>query len=216
MKDAVDITVLVDRSGSMENIKNDMEGALREFIKNAKKTNVETRFSLAQFDTDYEMVIEAKDIQTVEEDSIKIAPRGGTALLDAFGKTIDNVGSRLAALPESDRPNKVLIISVSDGGENSSKIFTKEKIREMTKLQQETYKWEFVYFGANQDSFDESHKMGLKSSSTINFASNTRSIMSGMACLTKNYTSYVTNCKVSMDFEDEDYKQQIDLGVKQK
>ena len=88
-------------------------------------------------------------------------PRWGTALLDAVGKAINDTGQRLAAMPESERPGLVMMIIVTDGGENQSKEFTKKQIADMTKHQEDKYNWQFTYLGANQDAFAEAGGMGM-------------------------------------------------------
>ena len=93
---------------------------------------------------------------------LALEPRGATALLDAIGKTIHETGRRLAALPEAERPERVLFVVISDGQENASTEFSSERILAMTTHQASAYKWEFVYLGANQDAIAEAAKMGIR------------------------------------------------------
>ncbi|MCL2471991.1 MAG: hypothetical protein FWF25_09705 [Propionibacteriaceae bacterium] len=66
-------------------------------------------------------------------------PRGSTALLDAVGRSITAFGERLAALPEDDRPSRVIFAIMTDGMENASKEFTHAAIKEMITRQEKTY-----------------------------------------------------------------------------
>lgn len=59
-----------------------------------------------------------------------------TALLDAIGKTIVDTGKWLAAKAENDRPEKVIFVILTDGHENSSKEFTRQRIFEMIRHQE--------------------------------------------------------------------------------
>lgn len=95
--------------------------------------------------------------------------RGCTALLDAVGKTILDVGYRLSKTAEEKRPDKVIFVITTDGMENSSREFTYEKIRDLIKHQQEKYNWEFIFLGANIDAAIEAENIGIDISNAYNF-----------------------------------------------
>src|SRR5262245_2857992 len=101
-----EIVVLLDRSGSMQSIAKDMEGGFDHFIKEQKLVPGDCKVSLYQFDTDYEAVYVGKPLAEVPRCELKA--RGSTALNDAFGRTINATGARLAAMPEHERPSKVV------------------------------------------------------------------------------------------------------------
>jgi hypothetical protein len=54
--DLTDITVVLDRSGSMEACRKEAEGGLNSFVREQKKEKGDARFTLVQFDTEYEFV----------------------------------------------------------------------------------------------------------------------------------------------------------------
>lgn len=64
-------------------------------------------------------------------------PRGGTALLDAVGRAINETGERLGKMAEEDRPGLVVFVVLTDGQENSSQEFSKSRIKKMIVHQQE-------------------------------------------------------------------------------
>lgn len=99
---------------------------------------------------------EVKDMTTAE-----YMPAGMTAMLDAVGRTINHVGQKLAAMPEEERPEKVLFIIVTDGEENSSKEFDWETVKNMIKHQREKYSWVFTFLGANIDTDKVSDDLGI-------------------------------------------------------
>ena len=70
-------------------------------------------------------------------------------------------GERLKAIPEAKRPAKVIVLILTDGYENSSREYTKSKVKEMVEHQRSVYRWEFVYLGANVDAFAEAGSMGM-------------------------------------------------------
>ena len=94
---------------------------------------------------------------------------GGTALLDAVGRTIDNLGVRLSNTPEEERPEHVIFVITTDGEENSSMSYSLQKVREMIEHQQEKYSWQFIFLGANMDAVSEAGKLGICASHAANF-----------------------------------------------
>jgi Mg-chelatase subunit ChlD len=166
-KDFTDIMLVVDRSGSMEAIRQDAMGGVNRFILDQAEKPGEAVLTLVQFDTEYEFVHRAKPIKGVPE--YVLTPRGGTALLDAVGRAINETGERLAAMPEANRPGLVVFVVMTDGEENSSREFRKSQIKEKISHQQDKYGWQFVFLGANQDAFAEAGAMGMQAQAAANF-----------------------------------------------
>lgn len=175
-KKLTEIVLIVDRSGSMASIQSDAEGGINSFIEEQKKVAGNANLTLAQFDTDYDLVFDGVDIQEVEPYSLY--PRGATALLDAIGKTINVVGARLARQKEFQRPSKVIVVIVTDGAENSSSEFSKAQINELITQQTDVWKWEFVYLAAGQDAIQEAQSLGISANTASNFVPTSRGISS--------------------------------------
>lgn len=171
-KDYTHITLVVDRSGSMAGTAKDAQGGLNTLIQEQSKLPGKCTVTLVQFDDQYEVVHDQVPINSVGE--YRLRPRGGTALLDAIGKGINSTGEALSKMKEEDRPGLVLFVIVTDGDENSSKEFDNKKIREMIKLQEEVYKWQFNYIGANQDAFSVASRMGMSMSGVANYVANSK------------------------------------------
>ena len=155
-----DITIVLDRSGSMASVKSDVEGGFARFLEDQRKLPGECTLSLTQFDSEaVEEVYVARPI--AEAPAMSLHPRGMTPLLDAVGRTITRTGERLAALSESERPGRVLFLIITDGIENASREFSKAQIRELIERQRRVYQWDFIYLGANVDAFAEAGGMGI-------------------------------------------------------
>lgn len=162
-KNYTHITLVVDRSGSMDFIKKDAQGGINQLIAAHKAADGQCTFALYQFDTQFETVFGPGNISLLE--SYTLVPRGGTALYDAQWKAIHSTGDYLRSLPESQRPEKVIFVTVTDGGENASSEISgpsglatlKSKVQE----QESKYSWEFIYIGANQDAFDVGSSFGV-------------------------------------------------------
>lgn len=165
--DLTDLTVVLDRSGSMAVCQAEAEGGLNAFVGRQKEHEGECLFSLVQFDTNYEFIHQAKPIKEVGH--IDLVPRGSTALLDAVGRAIVETGERLKVMDESQRPALVVFVILTDGLENSSREFSRAKIKEMIEHQTAVYKWQFTYLGANQDAFAEAGQLGIPQQSAADY-----------------------------------------------
>jgi hypothetical protein len=121
-------------------------------------------------------------------------PRGGTALLDAIGKTVVQFEHLQKTFP--DNVKGVIVAIITDGGENASREYNKNQIHEMTTRMEKEYNWKFVYMGANQDSFTVARTMGINTA--MNFVDTGEGVKSAYACMsasTSLYRSSVGNVK---------------------
>lgn len=170
-KDYTHITVILDRSGSMEKVKEDTIGGFNAFLNEQKNLEGEATISIIQFDNEYEYIAKFKPIQEVEElNSSTYKPRGMTALYDALGKAIKQTGKTLRNMKEEDRPEKVVFVILTDGYENASKKYTADNIKDKIEHQQSKYNWDFTYIGANQDAILVGNSMGISKDKSLNFA----------------------------------------------
>jgi len=171
MKDATHIAVLLDRSGSMEAVKAETISGFNYFLKEQKTVGDNASLTLVQFDSESTDVVHearpVRDVPNLNGDTYQ--PRGSTPLLDALGLTINSTGRTLAAIPEANRPDKVVFVVITDGQENASHKFTKLQVKEMINHQMEKYNWQFIYLGANQDAFAEAGAVGIAMANSANF-----------------------------------------------
>jgi len=163
-----DVTLVVDRSGSMGVCRIDAENGVNHFLQKQVEDPGETLVTLVQFDTEYEFLHTGTPADQVGKYILE--PRGMTALLDAVGRAVNETGERLSRMQEADRPGLVVFVIVTDGQENSSHEFTKAQIKEMITHQQSVYNWQFVFLGANQDAFAEGAGMGIDAQHVANYA----------------------------------------------
>lgn len=139
------IYVIIDGSGSMSDVKHDVVDGINQFIKEQQadiaNTNDVVEFSLTSFDTHVNEVYIAEDITLVSPVSVKQTYLGGgTALLDAIGRTLTNA--------EDDAALRNIVVIYTDGHENSSSEFTRDQIKELIDRLDATGNWQFIYLGA--------------------------------------------------------------------
>ena len=161
------IAALLDRSGSMQTSKAATEDGWRELINEQRQQPGDCQVTLAQFDTVYEVLYSATDV--AEAPKFVVQPRGMTALLDATGKFITEIGEQLSVLPEDERPGQVICLIMTDGMENSSKEWSLEAVRKLTKQQQDEWGWTFIFLGANMDAVEIGGQMGFAGTTSVTY-----------------------------------------------
>lgn len=178
------IAVVLDRSGSMQSIRDATIEGFNEFLQGQKAAPGEATLTLVQFDDHYEVDHDAAPLAEVSPLNTKTyVPRGSTALLDAIGRTINTLGERLAAMSEHDRPARVLFAIITDGQENASREFTRAKVFEMITHQREKYAWEFMFLAANQDAIASGRDMGIDPAFAADFNANAGSSRKAFAMM---------------------------------
>jgi hypothetical protein len=163
-KNYTDITIVLDRSGSMSRLWDDTIGGIETFITQQQKLPGKALLSLYTFDTEVDHVLKAKSIADASKSDLDgVTPRGSTALYDALNQAISETGTRFAKLPEDQRPGQVVFVVVTDGAENASReIRDPNRIREIVKHQETKYAWNFLFLGANIDAFAAGGAVGMK------------------------------------------------------
>jgi hypothetical protein len=165
--DLTHIYFLLDRSGSMQSIKSDIEGGFAAFVEEQRRGAGEARATLAQFDDVYEVVYAGRPIADVPP--LDLQPRNMTALHDAMGRLITDAGAELAALPESERPGTVIVAIMTDGMENASKEWTGASIRALVSQQTDVWGWTFMYMGADQDAVEVGTSLGIAADHAVTY-----------------------------------------------
>ena len=183
---------VIDRSGSMASIRDDMIGGFNTFIKTQKDAKLgDCKVFAYKFDNIYETMFEDIDLDAVPAlDRTNYVPRDMTALYDAIATTIDNIGARLAAMKEEDRPEKVLVVTITDGEENSSQKFNQQDVANRIKTQREQYNWDFAYIGANQDSWKVGSGMSYTAGTTMDYVADSAGVAMAFASLGDGTSKY--------------------------
>jgi Mg-chelatase subunit ChlD len=185
-----EIVFVLDRSGSMQAMVEPAISGFNRLLREQQQVPGHARFTLVLFDDQYELPFHSVPIaEVVELDTSTFVPRGSTALLDAIGRTIDDLGSKLAATPEKDHPNQVIIAILTDGEENASTRYTWEAVAKRIRHQSEKYQWQFLFLGANQDAIATAGRMSIQANNTTNFAMNEHSYTSSKGALSRKMSA---------------------------
>lgn len=188
-----EIAFILDRSGSMQNLRETAIAGFNDFLREQKAVGTDACFTLVLFDDRYEVPFRSVplcEVSSLNADSF--VPRGTTALLDAIGRTIDELGQRLAALPENQRPTQVVIAVLTDGLENASRVHTRHEIADKIAHQRDKYNWQFYFLAANQDAIASAAKLSIAAmyaatypSSKSGVAASSRSISRKLSAVRK-------------------------------
>jgi|SRR6478735_562290 len=200
------ILAIVDRSGSMSlgGVDKEMTNALNLYFAEQAKLDGKCLVDYVQFDTEYEQVYGDRP---VSEAKAVIEPRGGTALVDAIGRGTVELGKKLKDLPEAHRPGKVQVVVVTDGGENSSREFTAEKVRNLVTKQTDKYDWDYVFLGANIDAVATGTAYGFAAGKSMTF--DTQNTGQTVASLNAYTTAYRGAAGAAAAFSEDDRKNAV-------
>jgi hypothetical protein len=164
-----EIAYILDRSGSMQCMQEPAVAAFNDFIKIQLDVPGDARLTLVQFDDAYEVPIAATPIREVPQlTAATYTPRGRTTLLDAIGRTVIETDRRITALPEAEKPGKVILTIFTDGQENASREYTATHISDLIRLFRDTKGWEFLFLAANQDAIANAAAMNMDTHSSAN------------------------------------------------
>ena len=160
----VNVVFVIDESGSMTGTEQDVIGGFKKVV-DEQKANDKGSCSVSyfKFASEVEEVFIGKDVNDVEYLDGKYLPGGMTALFDGVGTAIDKIGKWLNSMKEEDKPEKTLVVIMTDGGENFSKEYSASKVKDMIKHQEEKYNWSFVYMGSDLTNADDANTLGFQS-----------------------------------------------------
>jgi hypothetical protein len=163
-------TVLVnfiqDRSGSMQSAWDETVQGFKTFIEELKSKGaaegIRYLFSFTTFDTLIEQPIHEQPIEAVNVKEIeKHAPRGSTALYDAVGQALEAVKTVA---------DKYIGVIVTDGYENSSREWDKDRLNKAIEAKLSAGNWSFVYLGTQPETWADAGAIGVSMGASATYA----------------------------------------------
>ena len=158
----IHVCFVIDESSSMwtsvYDVKEGFSKIIKEQRENVEGTCAVSIFRFATYVRPADFIL--KDIDSVTND-LDFNPSGCTAMYDGIGTAIDEIGKVLRDMPEEERPEKNLIVIMTDGEENSSREYTASKVREMIKHQEDKYNWTFLYIGTDISNTKDVDSIGI-------------------------------------------------------
>lgn len=155
----LDVVFILDKSGSMGGSEEHTISSYNEYLEKNKNNTYKTNITTCLFSDQFSYLYKSTDIKKTK----KITKReyyveGCTALYDAIGSTINYI--------DSIDTDKVMFVIITDGYENASKEFNNKQIKRMIKKHD---KWEFIFIGADIDSYAVGDSIGIDKSRIANY-----------------------------------------------
>ncbi len=195
--------VILDRSGSMATIKSDAEGALAGFVEEQRNAGIDGVMKVVVFNHASEVLVQTTPLANVP--AIELSPRGSTALLDTVGSSVAEFYRELAAM--ENKPDKVLVIIITDGEENASYEYSHEDVKNIIS-QREEAGWQFIFLAANQDAIASGARIGVDRSASMTFSATTAGVRNAAKSMSGVAASYVSDSYKG--FSDEDRAGAVD------
>ena len=174
-KDLTELVIIIDKSGSMHSLKEDVIGGYNALISKQKEegnTIVTTIF----FNDKVNFVHEQVDIKELKPiDSRSYQPSGCTALLDAIGDAISFIKAKHAKLKEEELPEHTIISIMTDGLENASIEYSYPQIKRMIEFQKKCG-WNFIFQAANIDIDYEIDRLGIDKRMAVRFKASSKGV----------------------------------------
>lgn len=203
-KDLTELVFILDRSGSMAGLVKDTIGGFNSMIEKQKTDGGECIVSLVLFDHVSEVIYDRVDIKDVPLLTEKeYYPRGNTALIDALGGAIHHIGNVHKYARSEDVPEKTMFVITTDGMENSSHIYSSDKVKSMIEKEREKYGWEFIFLGANIDAVETAKRYGIREDRAVRYYSDRDGVALNYEILSRTVSSYRRNENIDESWRDE-------------
>lgn len=191
----LDVIFILDKSGSMSGSEEHTISSFNEYLEKEKKNKFNTKITTVLFSDNYKYLHNRVDVSKVKPLTEEDYYVGGcTALYDALGNTINSF--------ERKETDKVLFIIITDGYENASEEYSKEQIRKLIKKHSD---WEFIYIGADIDSYASGGEIGIKKDNIANYCKDAKGTatlfraVGNFECSMMEEDSITTNWKKDLD-----------------
>lgn len=161
--DLTELVLIIDASGSMEHLQHETISSVNGVVRDQLEDSGEKLdLTVAVFNTSVEVLLDGVRATSPHILSKKnYRPSDCTALHDAVVGVITRVGDRLASRTEEERPSAVIVVIVTDGEENASARYKLSDVARIIDHQRKVYNWQFLFLGANQDSWATGQAMSI-------------------------------------------------------
>jgi hypothetical protein len=197
--------IILDRSGSMASIADDIVGGFNTFLADQKALPGAATLTLVQFDCEdpFEVIHHNLPIAEVPLLTDKtFRPRGSTPLLDAIGRGINQLAGELADRPEESRPAGLVFVIVTDGAENASSEFRRDQISKLIETKTKTDNWKFVFLSADLSAMTEAHDLGMSQGSSLLFENSGRGSRMAFQALSARSADFRSGDRSNLDFDE--------------
>ena len=207
------ITVILDRTGSMAGIRQDVIGGFNAFLHKQQALPDTASFTLVQFDSQdpYEVLQKAVPIAQAQALTMDTyVPRASTPLYDAIGRGILDLEVTLAEMRDAERPAQVVFVIVTDGEENASRDFDRARVTRLISAKKKLG-WQFVFLSADVAAFADAGRMGVQADERLYFDLSKQGNDAAWASVSDKLGKFRSGRASKVAFDEDDRKAQPPL-----
>ena len=209
--DVTELVLILDRSGSMSSCARSTVDCFNDFIEKQKQENSGAVYvSVVLFNQGREVLYNRVGLYEVRPLTVEeFRASGGTALYDALASGIHHIGTAYKYARPDDVPSKTIFVVITDGAENSSRLYTLEETRKMVEHEIREYGWEFLFFGANLQAKKVAKALGFKEENAVDYICDEIGSTQTYAALNTFVSHFRKEGRVSSDWRagvDRDYQ----------
>ena len=198
-----ELVFILDRSGSMSGFEADTIGGFNATIEKQKEQDGKVYVSTVLFDNESKVIHDRVDINEIKRMTRRdYQVRGSTALLDAIGGAIHHIGNIHKYARPEDVPEHTIFIITTDGMENASHRYSKDRIKEMIKRQTEKYGWEFIFLAANIDAVETAENIGIRKERAANYRQTKEGVYRSYCAMSEAISTVRRNSAKDMNLEE--------------
>jgi len=165
-----ELVFIIDRSGSMAGLESDTAGGFNSVISKQRENDGKCYVSTVLFNSAVTTLHDRVELNSISD----MTPNdcraiGSTSLCDAIGETVKHISDIHKYIRPEDVPERTMFVITTDGYENSSTKYTNEEIKKMINEKKESNNWEFLFVGANIDSFTTAQSFGIDANRVANY-----------------------------------------------
>lgn len=165
-----ELVFILDRSGSMQSLTDDTIGGFNSLIEKQRGGNGECLVSTVLFNNSSKVLHDRVPLSEIKKMTrADYSAQGNTALIDAIGAAIHHIGNVHKYARQEDVPQNTMFVIITDGMENSSRIYTSDQVKEMIERQKSKYGWEFLFIGANIDAVETAQNFGISKDRAVDY-----------------------------------------------
>lgn len=191
MNKPTEIVFVLDKSGSMFGLEAETVKGFNSMIQKQKELDAPCQVTTVLFNNQMSLLYDGTDLNEVKPMKVQNFEVGGsTALLDALGLTIKKMKKRLKEETGSQDSKQVLFVIITDGEENSSHLFSLDKIKKMIDKQQKKHGWEFIFLGANIDAAKAASQIGIEADHAADYSADEEGTMLNFEAMSQAAASF--------------------------
>ena len=196
-----ELVFILDKSGSMAGLEGDTIGGFNSMLRKQQELEGECRITTVLFDNNYELLHDRIDIRAVSPMTGQDYYVGGsTALLDAMGRTIQQIANAHKRTAPNYRAQHVMFVIMTDGYENASKKYSSDQVKHMVERETEAFGWEFIYLGANIDAVETAKEFGIRPDRAQDFHADHAGIQLSMQVVSEAAAGYRYGTPIAQDW----------------